>query len=87
VPLETGMLLLHKHGHDCLLVCNSPLLRRRGRPNLSRPLLFWPPHLSYTWICTSTLLTVASSSTNQHEGRDVLDGEKWVIRTDLCVRR
>lgn len=22
-----------------------------------------------------------------HEGREVLDGEKWVIRTDLCVRR
>ncbi|KAK0287588.1 hypothetical protein LTR91_003042 [Friedmanniomyces endolithicus] len=22
-----------------------------------------------------------------HEGREVLDGEKWVIRSDLCVRR
>ncbi|KAL3420224.1 hypothetical protein PVAG01_08723 [Phlyctema vagabunda] len=41
VGLETGMLLLHKHGNDCML----------------------------------------------HEGREVLDGEKWVIRTDLCVRR
>ncbi|KAL6857988.1 hypothetical protein ACO1O0_005434 [Amphichorda felina] len=41
VPLETGMLLLHKHGDDCLL----------------------------------------------HEGRQVLDGEKWVLRTDLCVRK
>ncbi|ORY60517.1 uncharacterized protein BCR38DRAFT_348766 [Pseudomassariella vexata] len=41
VGLETGMLLLHKHGEDCLL----------------------------------------------HEGREVLDGEKWVLRTDLCVRR
>lgn len=38
---ETGMLLLHRHGHDCML----------------------------------------------HEAREVLDGEKWVIRTDLCVQR
>ena len=22
-----------------------------------------------------------------HEGREVLDGEKWIIRSDLCVRR
>ncbi|KAK4043728.1 putative prolyl 4-hydroxylase 4 [Parachaetomium inaequale] len=41
VSLETGMLLLHKHGDDCLL----------------------------------------------HEGREVTAGEKWVIRTDLCVKR
>lgn len=41
VSLETGMLLLHKHGDDCLL----------------------------------------------HEGRQVQQGEKWVLRTDLCVRR
>ncbi|GAB1312245.1 hypothetical protein MFIFM68171_02455 [Madurella fahalii] len=41
VGLETGMLLLHKHGHDCML----------------------------------------------HEGREVTAGEKWVIRTDLCVKR
>ncbi|KAK4229039.1 putative prolyl 4-hydroxylase 4 [Podospora fimiseda] len=38
---ETGMLLLHKHGDDCML----------------------------------------------HEGREVKAGEKWVIRTDLCVVR
>ncbi|KAG5999610.1 hypothetical protein E4U54_001758, partial [Claviceps lovelessii] len=41
VSLETGMLLLHKHGDDCLL----------------------------------------------HEGREVKAGEKWVLRTDLCVER
>ncbi|KAJ9133343.1 L-ascorbic acid binding protein [Coniochaeta hoffmannii] len=41
VPPETGMLLLHKHGDDCML----------------------------------------------HEGREVKSGEKWVLRTDLCVRR
>ncbi|PNY26247.1 Uncharacterized protein TCAP_03812 [Tolypocladium capitatum] len=41
VPLETGMLLLHKHGDDCLL----------------------------------------------HEGREVTAGEKWVLRTDLCIGR
>ncbi|KAH8599265.1 hypothetical protein B0O99DRAFT_386141 [Bisporella sp. PMI_857] len=41
VGLETGMLLLHKHGNDCML----------------------------------------------HEGREVIEGEKWVIRSDLCVRR
>ncbi|EXM09127.1 hypothetical protein NOF04DRAFT_1069491 [Fusarium oxysporum II5] len=41
VPLETGTLLLHKHGDDCLL----------------------------------------------HEGREVTAGEKWVLRTDLCIRR
>ncbi|KAK4130128.1 hypothetical protein BT67DRAFT_445975 [Trichocladium antarcticum] len=41
VSLESGMLLLHKHGHDCML----------------------------------------------HEGREVTGGEKWVIRTDLCVKR
>ncbi|SPQ19608.1 102aeb13-8969-4665-8c35-da61afbab656 [Thermothielavioides terrestris] len=41
VSPEMGMLLLHKHGHDCML----------------------------------------------HEAREVTAGEKWVIRTDLCVRR
>ncbi|PHH82650.1 hypothetical protein CDD82_5286 [Ophiocordyceps australis] len=41
VPLETGTLLLHKHGNDCLL----------------------------------------------HEGREVTAGEKFVLRTDLCVKR
>lgn len=41
VGLETGMVLLHKHGNDCML----------------------------------------------HEGREVIDGEKWVIRTDLCVKK
>ncbi|KAF7559483.1 hypothetical protein G7046_g4666 [Stylonectria norvegica] len=41
VPLETGTLLLHKHGDDCLL----------------------------------------------HEGREVTAGEKWVLRTDLCISR
>ncbi|KAK4234104.1 putative prolyl 4-hydroxylase 4 [Achaetomium macrosporum] len=40
VSLETGMLLLHKHGRDCML----------------------------------------------HEGREVTAGEKWVIRTDLCIK-
>ncbi|KFG85564.1 hypothetical protein MANI_028648 [Metarhizium anisopliae] len=41
VSLETGTLLLHKHGDECLL----------------------------------------------HEGREVKSGEKWVLRTDLCVQR
>ncbi|KAI1140672.1 hypothetical protein F5Y05DRAFT_281873 [Hypoxylon sp. FL0543] len=41
IPPETGLLLLHKHGDDCLL----------------------------------------------HEGREVAAGEKWIIRTDLCVRK
>ena len=41
VELETGMLLLHRHGDECML----------------------------------------------HEGREVKKGEKWVIRSDLCVRR
>ncbi|KAK3394119.1 hypothetical protein B0H63DRAFT_532129 [Podospora didyma] len=41
VSPETGMLLLHKHGDDCML----------------------------------------------HEGREVMAGEKWILRTDLCVRR
>ena len=22
-----------------------------------------------------------------HEGREVLEGEKWIIRSDLCVKR
>lgn len=22
-----------------------------------------------------------------HEGREVVEGEKWVVRSDLCVRR
>lgn len=41
VSLETGMLLLHKHGDDCML----------------------------------------------HEGSEVTAGEKWVLRTDLCIRK
>ncbi|RKF61141.1 putative oxoglutarate iron-dependent oxygenase [Erysiphe neolycopersici] len=44
VTLETGMILLHKHGKECLLHA-------------------------------------------KHEGKEVLEGEKWVIRTDLCVKR
>ncbi|PPJ55153.1 hypothetical protein CBER1_05412 [Cercospora berteroae] len=39
--LEVGMVLLHRHGNDCLL----------------------------------------------HEGREVTEGEKWVVRSDLCVKR
>lgn len=23
----------------------------------------------------------------QHEGREVTEGEKWVIRSDLCVKK
>ncbi|KAK4214095.1 hypothetical protein QBC37DRAFT_421958 [Rhypophila decipiens] len=41
VSPDTGMLLLHKHGDDCML----------------------------------------------HEGREVLAGEKWILRTDLCIKR
>ncbi|EGX94991.1 Prolyl 4-hydroxylase, alpha subunit [Cordyceps militaris CM01] len=41
VAPQTGTLLLHKHGDDCLL----------------------------------------------HEGREVRAGEKWVLRTDLCIKR
>lgn len=22
-----------------------------------------------------------------HEGREVTDGEKWIIRTDVCIKR
>ncbi|KAI6381832.1 hypothetical protein MCOR25_001062 [Pyricularia grisea] len=41
VAPQTGLLLLHKHGNDCML----------------------------------------------HEGREVTSGEKWVIRSDLCVTK
>ncbi|TLD22011.1 hypothetical protein PspLS_07859 [Pyricularia sp. CBS 133598] len=41
VAPQTGLLLLHKHGNDCML----------------------------------------------HEGREVTSGEKWVIRSDLCVMK
>lgn len=41
VSPEVGLLLLHRHGKDCMV----------------------------------------------HEGREVTDGEKWIIRTDLCVKR
>ncbi|KKF94164.1 hypothetical protein CFO_g3480 [Ceratocystis platani] len=41
VAPETGMVLLHKHGDECML----------------------------------------------HEGREVTAGEKWIIRTDICVPR
>jgi hypothetical protein len=60
VGLETGMLLLHKHGNDCMLVSSS-----------------FPFFLSLSLSLTGM----------QHEGREVTEGEKWVIRTDLCVRR
>jgi hypothetical protein len=37
----------------------------------------------FLWLCImSHLLTCL-----QHEGREVLEGEKWVIRTDLCVKK
>jgi hypothetical protein len=62
VGLETGMVLLHKHGNDCMLVC--VLLISLERETMESRL---------------TAL--------QHEGREVTDGEKWVIRTDLCVRK
>ncbi|PKS09206.1 hypothetical protein jhhlp_003820 [Lomentospora prolificans] len=41
VAPETGLVLLHKHGDDCLL----------------------------------------------HEGREVTSGEKWILRTDICVKK
>ena len=62
MSLETGMLLLHKHGHDCMLV--------------SPPCSF---HQEYSKL--------TSAVAAQHEGREVKAGEKWVIRTDLCVKR
>ena len=65
MSLETGMLLLHKHGHDCMLVS----------PPLSAPF-----HQAYSKL---NIVCVAA----QHEGREVKAGEKWVIRTDLCVKR
>ncbi|KAI9163353.1 Prolyl 4-hydroxylase, alpha subunit [Paramyrothecium foliicola] len=61
VALETGMLLLHKHGDDCLLFLKPGLVN---------------------WLVEGVQLTCM-----QHEGREVLAGEKWVLRTDLCVRR
>ncbi|PHH74365.1 hypothetical protein CDD80_3126 [Ophiocordyceps camponoti-rufipedis] len=57
VPPETGLLLLHKHGADCLLVGVGSVL------------------------CSVWLTRL------QHEGREVTAGEKWVLRTDICVRR
>lgn len=60
VSLETGMLLLHKHGDDCLLV----------RASISR---------SYGLQLTM--------EPKKHEGREVKAGEKWVIRSDLCIQR
>jgi hypothetical protein len=75
VPPETGMLLLHKHGNDCLLVrdsCPSPFTV------LSTP----------TLQCQSTIFIESPEANGlQHEGREVLAGEKWILRTDLCVRR
>jgi hypothetical protein len=40
VELETGMLLLHKHGEDCMLVCRPPICVSRSlRPDsFSRPI-------------------------------------------------
>lgn len=72
VPPETGMLLLHKHGDDCLLVSS---------PTLS--------------VVVSCLLTTSHLKKKgrrllipvQHEGREVVAGEKWVLRTDLCIKK
>lgn len=33
------------------------------------------------------LLEEATNATFKHEGREVREGEKWVIRSDLCVKR
>lgn len=39
MSLETGMLLLHKHGHDCMLVSvPSPLMESLSDHTLSLPL-------------------------------------------------
>ena len=59
VELETGMLLLHKHGNDCMLVSYKTIYRQGCR----------------------------EANVLKHEGREVTEGEKWVIRTDLCVER
>lgn len=58
VELETGMVLLHKHGNDCMLVSLASANKCGQQADVLK-----------------------------HEGREVSEGEKWVIRTDLCVRR
>lgn len=80
VPLETGMLLLHKHGDDCLLVRLSPT-RCLFSPFTSLP-GYIPSRSAGNW---NSMLTIVRFL--QHEGREVLDGEKWVVRTDLCIRK
>lgn len=67
VSLETGMLLLHKHGNDCMLVSYFNQL-----------VYLQCPRYHYNFD---------TDTYSQHEGREVTDGEKWVIRSDLCVRR
>lgn len=57
---ETGLLLLHKHGDDCLLVCGIQL----------------------AYVLKHCMTNIA-----QHEGREVTAGEKWILRTDICVAR
>ena len=74
VGLETGMCLLHKHGNDCMLVRGFPC-NSFFFPFLFVSFLFW-----YFW-------GGADACGLQHEGREVLEGEKWVIRSDLCVKR
>jgi len=38
-------------------------------------------------VSISGLMSRNPADMSQHEGREVKEGEKWVIRTDLCVKR
>lgn len=40
-----------------------------------------PDGVLHAWIIELTLFRT------QHEGREVTAGEKWIIRSDVCVRR
>lgn len=64
---EAGMLLLHKHGNDCLLVSMASIP--------AGPVLYF--------------VAVAKWHIHpqQHAGREVVQGVKWILRTDLVVRK
>lgn len=105
VPLETGMLLLHKHGDDCLLVSQfSHLFMSQKVPGrwLSDCFLFSllvtliPPSPLCQRLSFPSTFPPSQAGTGfvltfyhylQHEGREVRNGEKWVLRTDLCVKK
>jgi hypothetical protein len=79
------MLLLHRHGEDCLLVSKVLFTIILALP-LNRQNFTCYDRFQQIWLSLQKFLSRILTYI-QHEGKEVTQGEKWILRTDLCIRR